>query len=94
VSWEAAAACAGESTVTFFPRFAVGMGAPAKNAAMTANAKAVCNRCPVSGECLAFALEDDIEHGIWGGMTPMERSKIRRAAGPALAGQLLRLRGA
>jgi WhiB family redox-sensing transcriptional regulator len=94
VSWEASAACAGESTVTFFPSFDVGMGAPAKNAAKTARAKAVCARCPVRDECLAHALETDVAHGIWGGLTPDERKRIRRAAGPALAGQLLRLRGA
>ena len=38
-----------------------------------APAVAVCQRCVVRGECLAFALEWGIGSGVWGGMTPVER---------------------
>jgi WhiB family redox-sensing transcriptional regulator len=41
-------------------------------------AKAVCGGCPVSTECLACALDNRIEHGIWGGMTERERRSLLR----------------
>lgn len=47
------------------------------------DAKQVCNRCPVIGECLQFALVFD-EHeviGVWGGTTGAERRRIRRHIG-------------
>jgi WhiB family redox-sensing transcriptional regulator len=30
-------------------------------------AKAICSECEVRTECLAHALDNRIEHGIWGG---------------------------
>lgn len=41
-------------------------------------AKAVCTGCPVRTECLAHALDQRIEHGIWGGMTERERRALLR----------------
>ncbi|MFK8909066.1 WhiB family transcriptional regulator [Streptomyces sp. YS-3] len=41
-------------------------------------AKAVCTGCPVRTECLAHALDERIEHGIWGGMTERERRALLR----------------
>jgi WhiB family redox-sensing transcriptional regulator len=41
-------------------------------------AKAVCTGCPVRTECLAYALDQRIEHGIWGGMTERERRALLR----------------
>lgn len=32
-------------------------------------AKMVCQRCPVIAECLAEALDNRTEFGVWGGMT-------------------------
>ncbi len=40
-------------------------------------AKAVCSDCPVRGACLDFALENDEQYGVWGGMTPSERTRER-----------------
>ncbi|MFI1168462.1 WhiB family transcriptional regulator [Streptomyces sp. NPDC020801] len=42
------------------------------------DAKAVCSGCPVRTECLAFALDRRIGHGIWGGMTERERRALLR----------------
>src|SRR5690606_9161462 len=47
------------------------------NDAVTA-AKAVCATCPVMSECLEYALAEQVQHGIWGGTTAEERTRIRR----------------
>ncbi|MEU7295204.1 WhiB family transcriptional regulator [Streptomyces exfoliatus] len=39
-------------------------------------AKALCTGCPVRGECLAQALDERIEHGVWGGMTARDRRAL------------------
>lgn len=41
-------------------------------------AKAVCFGCPVRTECLADALDNRTEFGIWGGMTERERRALLR----------------
>ena len=41
-------------------------------------AKQVCAGCPVRTECLAEALDNEIEWGVWGGMTERERRAILR----------------
>lgn len=41
------------------------------------NAKRLCEACPVKSECLAYALANPELHGIWGGLTPRERSRLR-----------------
>lgn len=42
-------------------------------------AKAVCARCPVTKECLDYALENRMDFGIWGGLTYKQRQDVRRA---------------
>lgn len=39
-------------------------------------ARDVCAACPVRGPCLAYAINEHIEHGIWGGRTPTERAQL------------------
>ncbi|MEJ2579209.1 MAG: WhiB family transcriptional regulator [Kineosporiaceae bacterium] len=41
-------------------------------------AKSVCMSCPVRTECLADALDNHIEFGVWGGMTERERRALLR----------------
>ena len=41
-------------------------------------AKLVCRACPVIAECLADALDNRIEFGVWGGMTERERRALLR----------------
>lgn len=41
-------------------------------------AKAVCQGCPVRTECLADALDNQVEFGVWGGMTERERRALLR----------------
>jgi WhiB family redox-sensing transcriptional regulator len=41
-------------------------------------AKAICMGCPVRTECLADALDNRAEFGVWGGMTERERRALLR----------------
>ena len=41
-------------------------------------AKQFCRTCPVRTECLAHALDEGIEFGVWGGMTERERRALLR----------------
>ena len=41
-------------------------------------AKLVCMGCPVRTECLADALDNRVEFGVWGGMTERERRALLR----------------
>lgn len=41
-------------------------------------ARTVCAGCPVRSECLAEALDNRIEWGVWGGMTERERRLLLR----------------
>ncbi|MEC8445201.1 MAG: WhiB family transcriptional regulator [Actinomycetota bacterium] len=41
-------------------------------------AKAICMGCEVRTECLADALDNHVEFGVWGGMTERERRALLR----------------
>lgn len=68
--WMARALCAETDPDAFFP----------EGRASSAPAKRVCAACPVVGECLAYALAHDEREGVWGGLTPFQRARLRRAA--------------
>lgn len=75
--WTEHAECRG-STPLFFPDKHIG-----GDSFGVAAARATCSKCPVSAECLEWALtggpEGTGEHfGVWGGTTPRERRAIRR----------------
>ncbi|WP_311835996.1 WhiB family transcriptional regulator [Cellulomonas fimi] len=42
------------------------------------SARAVCQGCIVRLECLADALDNRVEFGVWGGMTERERRALLR----------------
>ena len=65
--WAANAACKGETPDALFVR-----------GAEQNKAKQVCAGCPVRTECLAEALDNQIEWGVWGGMTERERRALIR----------------
>jgi len=45
----------------------------------TREAKAVCGRCEVRPECLAYALAHDDRFGVWGGVAERDRRRMTRA---------------
>jgi WhiB family redox-sensing transcriptional regulator len=55
-------------------------------------AKRVCAGCPVIGECLEFALATmrapERDHGVYGGLTPAERARLRGGPVPMRAHRL------
>ncbi|NNM47171.1 WhiB family transcriptional regulator [Knoellia koreensis] len=59
-------------------------------------AKIVCQRCPVIAECLADALDNRTEFGVWGGMTERERRALlkRRPNVPSWAALFAQARAA
>ena len=44
-------------------------------------AKAVCQRCSVTSECLQWALDSGQDAGVWGGMSEDERRLMKRRGG-------------
>jgi hypothetical protein len=51
------------------------IAAEAKNYCFGENRK---NPCPIRTQCLWYAIEEDIDHGIWGGMSHRERNALVR----------------
>jgi len=46
----------------------------------TRKARELCNQCDtkVKNDCLSFALRNNVQYGIWGGLTELERKAIKR----------------
>lgn len=65
--WAASAACKDAGPDALFVR-----------GAEQNRAKQLCSTCKVRSECLAEALENQIEWGVWGGMTERERRALLR----------------
>jgi WhiB family redox-sensing transcriptional regulator len=71
--WRHKAACQDQDPELFFP---VGNSGPA--ILQIAEAKAVCSRCPVASDCLAWALRTGQDAGVWGGTSEEERRALKR----------------
>jgi WhiB family redox-sensing transcriptional regulator len=41
-------------------------------------AQRICSECPVKGPCLEYALDNKVDHGVWGGTSERERRRILR----------------
>lgn len=37
-----------------------------------------CARCPVTAECLAYALRNNVRHGIWAGLDAADLIRMRQ----------------
>ena len=40
-------------------------------------ARQICRACPVRLQCLTYAFENDERAGIWGGLTPYDRTRLK-----------------
>lgn len=65
-AWMKDARCSGAKTDLWFPELGQS----------TVHAIRVCQECPVKRECLNYALDNEIVHGVWGGTSARERSKM------------------
>lgn len=70
-NWRTLAACRGLDPVLFFPERGEDAGP----------AKAVCATCPVTAQCLEFAIGIGETEGIWGGLSGRQMRKHRRVTG-------------
>lgn len=66
--WITDALCAQVDAEAFFP----------EKGQSTRLAKATCRRCPVSAECLDYALDHQEAFGVWGGLSERERRALLR----------------
>jgi WhiB family redox-sensing transcriptional regulator len=65
-AWMAEGNCRLHPPSTFFPSDGVGVD----------RARRICKGCPVGERCLEYALENRIDHGVWGGCSERERRRI------------------
>lgn len=65
-AWMAVGNCRLHPPATFFPSDGVGVD----------RARKICANCPVTATCLEFALDERIDHGVWGGCSERERRRI------------------
>lgn len=73
LDWQDEAVCKNEDPEVMFP---VAMPGTDHYLFEVAGAKAVCARCPVTSECLAYALRGGMEYGVWGGVDEVERRAL------------------
>lgn len=65
-AWMADGNCRMYPPATFFPSDGAGVD----------KARRICATCAVTDQCLEYALEHRIEHGVWGGCSERERRRI------------------
>jgi WhiB family redox-sensing transcriptional regulator len=74
-SWMAGGNCRNHPPTVFFPSDGVGVD----------RARKICASCPVAEPCLEYALENRIDHGVWGGTSERERRRILKRRRIAIA---------
>lgn len=65
--WRDAANCASTDPELFFP-----------DSSDVRAAKKICAACDVTAICLQYSLDNHIKHGVWGGLSSLERRALRR----------------
>ncbi len=70
--WRDDAACRDADPDLFFP-----IGTTGAALRQMDEAKRICRTCPGHIQCLAWALDNGVTDGVWGGTTPEERRVIR-----------------
>ncbi len=69
--WWELAACQTAEPDLFFPISTEGLAE-----IDVARARAVCQRCRIRAQCLEYAIATRQMHGIWGGLTELERRPL------------------
>lgn len=69
-TWRDAAVCREWTGVDFFPF--------SEDIQAIRRVKEVCALCPVTEDCLSYAIETRQGDGVWGGLTAKERIYLRR----------------
>jgi WhiB family redox-sensing transcriptional regulator len=72
--WTVWASCIQTDPEVFFP----------EKGERALNAIAICESCPVRFECLEYALDEDLDTGVYGGLSSNERRPLHRAHRAAL----------
>ncbi len=67
-AWMDRARCRDQDPEAFFVR----------GAALSRKAVRICQRCVVRDLCLDYAMEHEIDLGIWGGLTERQRRRLLR----------------
>lgn len=75
--WRDQAACLYKPLNIFYPEHD---GPGAAPDSIYDAARAICIRCPVRQQCLDHAFAHDERDGVWGGLAPKERGRLRRTA--------------
>jgi WhiB family redox-sensing transcriptional regulator len=60
--------CRDMDPAVFFPSDGVGVQV----------AQRICSECPVQVVCLEYALDNRVDHGVWGGASERERRRLLR----------------
>lgn len=74
-AWTVDALCAQTDPEAFFP----------EKGGSTRSAKRICDTCPVRDACLEYAIDNNVHHGIWGGLSERERRRLARTRREAAA---------
>jgi WhiB family redox-sensing transcriptional regulator len=72
VNWRGSAACRYADPDLFFP-----IGETGSALRQIEEAKRFCQACPARTPCLAWALDQGVASGVWGGATEEERRAMR-----------------
>jgi WhiB family redox-sensing transcriptional regulator len=73
MQWLNQARCLNEDPELFFP---VGNTGPALE--QIEQAKTICRQCKVSAQCLEYAIKENQDTGVWGGLSEDERRSLKR----------------
>jgi WhiB family redox-sensing transcriptional regulator len=70
MTWQEQSLCAQTDPEAFFP----------EKGGSVREAKQTCSSCDVRAECLEYALAHDERNGVWGGLSALERRRMKRRA--------------
>jgi WhiB family redox-sensing transcriptional regulator len=65
--WMSLGICRNFAPEVFFPADGAGVE----------KARKICAVCPVKEHCLEYAVSEQIEHGVWGGMSERARRRLK-----------------